>query len=96
MTTLLRTIRKNRHQTLQEAADLFGTNVGNMSRIEQGKQMPRITLARRIAVEYELTLDEVYGAEGVRIKPAECRYMPFNPGAVSYDLYVDVTHEPAS
>ncbi|MCP4342097.1 MAG: helix-turn-helix transcriptional regulator [Desulfobulbaceae bacterium] len=70
MTTLLRTIRINRYQTLQEAADLFETNVGNLSRIEQGKQMPRLSLARRIAAEYELTLDEVYAGEDTRSNTA--------------------------
>jgi transcriptional regulator with XRE-family HTH domain len=45
---------------LKEAAAQASCDPGNLSRIEQGKQMPSITLARRLADIYGLTLDEVF------------------------------------
>ncbi|MCP4342096.1 MAG: helix-turn-helix transcriptional regulator [Desulfobulbaceae bacterium] len=79
--------------TLAQAASLLGTTSGNLSRIETGIQMPRVLLALRMADKYCLTLDEIYGAEGTRIKPVESCYMPFNPGDVRYDLSIDIDHE---
>jgi transcriptional regulator with XRE-family HTH domain len=48
---------------LKEAATKAKCDPGNLSRIEQGKQMPSIALARRLAVIYGLTLDEVFGEQ---------------------------------
>jgi DNA-binding XRE family transcriptional regulator len=38
----------------------MGTDTGNLSRIETGKQAPSIHLARKLAVFYSVTLEEVF------------------------------------
>ena len=58
---------------LKEAADLARCDPGNLSRIELGKQMPSITLARRLAEIYGLTLDEVFGAPPLADRRVENR-----------------------
>jgi DNA-binding XRE family transcriptional regulator len=38
----------------------MGTDTGNLSRIETGKQAPSIHLARKLAAFYSVTLEEVF------------------------------------
>ena len=45
--------------TLLEAGAKLSTDPGNLSRIERGKQLPSLPLARRIASVYGMTIDEV-------------------------------------
>ncbi len=97
MDTLLRKTRKNKALTLAQAASLLGTTSGNLSRIETGLQQPNLPLARRIAAEYRLTLDQVYVGDDTDIGKRRSfhvrRYTPQNQPA-KYGLYVDIDHEP--
>jgi DNA-binding XRE family transcriptional regulator len=52
--------RVSRDLLLKDAATVLGTNAGNLSRIEQGRQLPSVQLAKRIAQYYELTLEEIF------------------------------------
>lgn len=45
---------------LKEAAARVGCDPGNLSRIEQGKQLPSVALARRMAKVYGLTFNEIF------------------------------------
>ena len=56
----LRLARLARDHTLTEASRLTGINVGNLSRIERGLQMPSIDSAFALCDLYGLTLDEIY------------------------------------
>ncbi len=96
MDTLLRKTRKKQSLTLAQAASLLGTTSGNLSRIETGLQHPSIPLARRIAAEYRLTLDQIYAGEDTDIGKRRSfhvrRYTPQTQPA-KYGLYVDIDSE---
>ena len=62
MNANLKHIRLSRGYMLKEVASKIGTDPGNLSRIEQGKQCPSVPLARRIASLYEISLDQVFGS----------------------------------
>lgn len=47
-TKTLREARKARRETLAAVAEAVETDVGNLSRIERGEQMPQRELARRL------------------------------------------------
>jgi transcriptional regulator with XRE-family HTH domain len=44
----LREVRLAREETLVAVADAVGTDVGNLSRIERGEQVPQRELARKL------------------------------------------------
>jgi transcriptional regulator with XRE-family HTH domain len=44
---------------LKDAADLLGTDPGNLSRIERGTQVPSVGLAWRMAELYQVSLEQV-------------------------------------
>jgi transcriptional regulator with XRE-family HTH domain len=62
--TRLKHLRTSRGLLLKDAADSLGTDPGNLSRIESGKQSPSLSLARKIAAFYSITLDDVFGQTG--------------------------------
>ena len=45
---------------LKEAAERVGTDAGNLSRIERGQQDPSLSLARKLAALYGVSLDELF------------------------------------
>jgi transcriptional regulator with XRE-family HTH domain len=49
--------------TLADAARQLGTDPGNLSRIENGRQHPSVALARRMAAFYGMSLDDVFTPE---------------------------------
>jgi transcriptional regulator with XRE-family HTH domain len=51
MDTPLKRLRKRQKKTLQEVADAIGTDTGNLSRIEQGKQRS-LDLAEKLVEFY--------------------------------------------
>lgn len=57
---IIKQARTTRGLTLRDAADLLGTDAGNLCRIEQGQQEPSIKLARRIGQVYGLSMDQIY------------------------------------
>lgn len=58
-TNPLRSARKQRGMTLQEAAALVDTDIGNLSRIERG-QLPSPKLAIRLSSAFGVSLDAIY------------------------------------
>lgn len=59
----LRKLRHEKNWTLLYAAATLRTNAGNLSRIERGEYYPSVPLAKRIAQEYGITLDEIFDAK---------------------------------
>lgn len=55
-----REARKQHGLTIVEAARKVETNIGNLSRIERGQQVPTIRLAMRLCSLYGLSLDEAF------------------------------------
>jgi transcriptional regulator with XRE-family HTH domain len=56
----LKHLRTSRGLRLKDVASQMGTDTGNLSRIEAGKQAPSIHLARKLAAFYSVTLEEVF------------------------------------
>jgi DNA-binding XRE family transcriptional regulator len=56
----LRTARFGLGINLGEAANRAGTNIGNLSRIERGRQFPSPKLALRLCQVYGVTLEDIY------------------------------------
>lgn len=56
---ILRERRTTRGLTLQQVADHVGTDVGNLSRIERGRQFPGRELAKTIADYYGIPVEQV-------------------------------------
>ena len=56
----LKHLRTSRGLRLKDVAVQMGTDTGNLSRIETGKQAPSIHLARKLAAFYSVTLEEVF------------------------------------
>lgn len=56
----LKHLRTSRGLRLKDVASEMGTDIGNLSRIESGKQAPSIHLARKLAAFYAITLEEVF------------------------------------
>ncbi|WP_252178382.1 helix-turn-helix transcriptional regulator [Endozoicomonas sp. 4G] len=59
----LRHQRTSRGLLLKDAAESLGTDPGNLSRIESGKQAPSLRLARKIATFYGITLEQVFDGQ---------------------------------
>ena len=57
--TVLRKCRKDRGLTLEIVATEIGTDAGNLSRIERGRQFPGRELARELASYYGLSIEQV-------------------------------------
>lgn len=58
----LREVRLALGLTLQELATKSGIQVGNLSRVERGKEFPRPARAQRLAEVLNLPLSQVYAA----------------------------------
>lgn len=58
-TNPIRSARKQRGLTLQAAAALVDTDIGNLSRIERG-QLPSPKLAIRLSSVFSVSLDSIY------------------------------------
>lgn len=52
-TKTLREARIAKKETLADVAELVGTDVGNLSRIERGEQIPQRELARRLFEHFD-------------------------------------------
>lgn len=59
MDTPLKTLREARGMTLQSVAQAVGTDRGNLSRIENGKQRPSPELAERLALHFGYAITEM-------------------------------------
>jgi transcriptional regulator with XRE-family HTH domain len=59
MNTPLKVLRHARKQTLHEVATAVGTDSGNLSRIENGKQGASPELAERLAKFYGYAITEI-------------------------------------
>ena len=59
--SVVREARKRKRLTVKQLAQMVGTDQGNLSRIELGQQDASPDLARAIAAELGLTMDDVYG-----------------------------------
>lgn len=57
--TPLHAIRKRREKTLAEVAQAVGTDAGNLSRIENGKQQASPALAERLARHFGYAITEI-------------------------------------
>ena len=57
----VREARKRKRLTVKQLAQMVGTDQGNLSRIELGQQDASPDLARAIAAELGLSMDDVYG-----------------------------------
>ena len=55
----IKTIRIKRGQTLAEVARAVGTDAGNMSRIENGKQRASADLAEKLAKHFGYEITEI-------------------------------------
>jgi transcriptional regulator with XRE-family HTH domain len=58
----LRAIRKRRGRTLEQLAELTGTSVSTLSRIESGQRRPTLEVLLPLARAYRVPLDELVGA----------------------------------
>jgi len=59
MNTPLKEIRKKLGKKLIDVSHAVGTDTGNLSRIENGKQKASLDLAERIATHYENKITEL-------------------------------------
>jgi transcriptional regulator with XRE-family HTH domain len=55
----LRIAREKRNMTLQDLAVLVGSDVGNLSRIERGVQIPSRELAEKICEQFGGEINEI-------------------------------------
>lgn len=60
MKSPLRQAREKRSMTLHALATLVGSDVGNMSRIERGVQIPSSDLAAKICLQFDGELNELH------------------------------------
>lgn len=56
----LRNARKSRRLSLLEVAIMAGIDIGNLSRIERQRQIPKPHCARKLADFYGVTMDDIY------------------------------------
>jgi len=64
---IIRAIRKQRGETLEQLAFAIGTDPSNLSRIERGVQQPSSESLRMIAEAFDTTVAAIYAsAEGVK------------------------------
>ena len=59
MSSSIKAARLKRGQTLVQVATSIGTDAGNLSRIENGKQKPSTTMAARLARYYNNEISEI-------------------------------------
>jgi putative transcriptional regulator len=59
MTTPMKYLRQRRRMTLSKVAAAVGTDTGNLSRIENGKQGASPALAERLAKHYGYEISEM-------------------------------------
>jgi transcriptional regulator with XRE-family HTH domain len=59
MASTIKTIRLKRGQTLTEVARAIGTDAGNLSRVENGKQNPSPRMAARLAKYFGYEITEI-------------------------------------
>ena len=59
--TQLRTLRKKFGMTLVEVSKRLETDPGNLSRIETGKQGLTVSMARKLAGLYSVSVDQIVG-----------------------------------
>jgi transcriptional regulator with XRE-family HTH domain len=62
--TRFRTLREQTGLSQKQAAALLGTDPGNLSRVEQGKQEVSIQLLKRMREIYRASFDELIGDQG--------------------------------
>ena len=68
---VIRTLRQERGETLEQVALEIGTDASNLSRIERGVQQPSNGLLVAIASKLETSITSIYAlAEGIR-KPGQ-------------------------
>lgn len=61
MTPDIRAMREATGLTIPQAAKRLGTDQGNLSRIERGKQRLMIDMARKMAGLYGVSVDQLVG-----------------------------------
>lgn len=59
MAITLRAARINRNMTQREAAKELGISKGTLASYEQGVTVPTVTMAKKIAKLYGLTVDDI-------------------------------------
>lgn len=59
MGSLIREIRKRKGQTLAQVAEAVGTDAGNMSRIENGRQKASLAMAAKLASHFDYEITEM-------------------------------------
>ena len=59
MSSTIKTIRLKRGQTLTQVARAIGTDAGNLSRVENGKQKPSPRMAARLAQHFGYEITEI-------------------------------------
>lgn len=59
MASTIKTIRLKRGQTLTQVAQAIGTDAGNLSRVENGKQTPSPKMAARLALHFGYEITEI-------------------------------------
>ena len=57
--TPLRAWRLDNRLKLADVAERVGTSIGHLCQVERGKKPPSVALARKLAAETGLSLDEV-------------------------------------
>lgn len=85
----LRALRRQRHVTLEQVAELTGLSPSTLSRIESGQRRPTLEVLLPLAQAYRLPLDELVGAPATgdpRIHPR-----PVNRNGV---IWVPLSRQP--
>ena len=59
MDTLLRQLRKQRGLTLEQVSIAIGSDTGNLSRVELGKQIPSRNIAAKLAKYFHNEINEM-------------------------------------
>jgi transcriptional regulator with XRE-family HTH domain len=59
MPSPIKTLRLKRGQTLAHVAQAIGTDAGNLSRVENGKQKPSTWMAARLARHFGYEITEI-------------------------------------
>ena len=59
----LRSLRRDAGLTLAQLSEASGSTPSNLSRYEQGHQMPRLDTLRRIVASLDLTMADLYRAQ---------------------------------
>lgn len=78
--TPLRKIREKYKQSLQEVANAIDSDVGNLSRIERGLQVPSLELAEKISRHFKGKITELHILYPHRYVKNETVSKPFQKG----------------